>query len=108
MRDVQGLREVSAVRRLWVWRRTHSRPGGGVKQAPLLDGSAAHVLETQEISHVSVTLQPDGLVLTFDLAGGSVRVLRWRIRDAFSARDLARQVVTLAEGMPGAESLCLC
>jgi hypothetical protein len=59
------------------------------------------------VSSVSVTLQDDALVVAFALTGERLTV-RWVAHDPVAVRDLARQFVTLAEGMPGAESMCLC
>lgn len=74
-------------------------------QPSLLPAEAPTLLT---VTGVRVTLQPDALVVAFAVEGDEVHVIKWHARDAAAVRDLARQLVTLAEGMAGAETVCLC
>jgi hypothetical protein len=75
------------------------------QQALFSDGPQALV---HVVRSVQVSLTDTGLVFAFTLEGGSVQQIRWRARDAVQVRDVARQLVGLAEALPGAESMCLC
>ena len=65
-------------------------------------------VQLHEVRSIRVSLTEHGLVFAFALAEGPLQQIQWRARDAVQVRDVARQLVSLAEAMPGAESLCLC
>lgn len=73
----------------------------------LLDG-ATPTVQQYEARSVRVSLTERGLIVAFQVVGGPLQQIRWVARDAVQVRDVARQLVSLAEAMPGAESLCLC
>jgi len=77
-----------------------------VSQPPLFEDGTP--VQSHEVRSVRVSLTESGLVFAFTLVSGPVQLIQWRTRDAVQVRDVARQLVSLAEAMPGAESLCLC